>query len=336
MTTLRDVARHAGVSVSVVSAVINDSPHVRMSHSTRNRVLETIRELRYVPNHAARTLRMSRSGVAAVVVPEMSNPIFEEMVRGIHEAAESAGYVVLLGDAGWVQPDSDLLARLTGQGRVDGFLIRPSGTLNDEMIDQLAARGVPLVLLDGRRGGRKGSVALDDAAGTYAATTHLIELGHRDIGYLGGGTVGYANRRRETGYRTALRDSGIRRRHDWTHRLGFEPARGAQALRALMETDKRPTAAVVNNVTTALGVLAAAHDLGLAIPGDLSVVAIQDVPTAEYQRPALTCVRMPMYQLGYQGMEMLVRVLGGAPGQDTVITAPPPELVVRDSTAPPS
>lgn len=330
---MRDVAKHAGVSVSAVSAVINGSRYVRMTPQTRERVLDAIKATKYVPNHAARTLRLARSGVIAVIIPKISNPVFEEMLRGVQDAADELNNVVLLGDSDRVRPGSNLLDRLTTHGRVDGFLLFPSTTIDVKTIAELTERNVPVVVLAYSDAYSAATVGVDDARGFELATRHLIELGHTRIGFLGGLPDTHVSRREE-GYRRALREAGIRRRPEWTQQEGFTAQGAADALTSILELTKRPTALVVNNVTTAIGVLASAHDRGIDIPGDLSIVAYHDIPLAATIRPALTCVRMPMYEVGNRGIRMLARLLDGNTLEHHIIEEPAPELIVRSSTAP--
>jgi LacI family transcriptional regulator len=333
MTTLRDVAKRANVSISVVSAVLNGSRHVRTSAAVRDRVLRMVEELDYVPNHAARTLRLSRSGLVAAVIPTVSHPIYEHMLRGIQDAAESLGYVLILTEAARVRPGSDLLRRLIGEGRADGFLVRSPRVL--EPFDSLPRRKVPVVQLDAGGTSKVGSVRFDNQAGALEATSYLIGLGHERIGLVGGEADSPPERQRHKGFREALRAGGLTCRRRWIQRVGYSPEAGYQAAREVLDHPDRPTALLVNNSTTALGVLSAAADLGVAVPDELSVIGYHDISAAQYVRPALTTLRMPFYELGHAGQTMLAQLIDGERPHDIVVDDPPPQVIERGSTAPP-
>jgi DNA-binding LacI/PurR family transcriptional regulator len=330
VATLRDVAQRAGVSVSVVSAVVSPNRYVRMSQQTRERVLKAIAETNYVPNRAARTLRMARSGVLAVVVPKIGNPIFEDMLAGMQDAAEDLGNQILLAEANRVRPGSDLLSSLQGDGHVDGFLIRPTPTMDATVVHELVPRHVPTVVLDAWEHPEPAWINVDDEGGMRVATRHLIELGHERIGFLGAPVS-----RRVQGYRTAMDEAGLPIQRSWVITPGFSQDDGMSALTRALTAKRRVTAVVVNNVLTALGVLAAAHDHGVTIPQDLSVVALHDIVLADYARPALTCVRLPMYELGHRGVHALAEFVAGRRPPSGTIAEPAPQIVVRDSAAAP-
>lgn len=338
MTTLSDVARRAGVSVSLVSRVLNEDPALRVREDTRKRVLRVAAQMRYTANHTGRALRLSRSGALAMIVPDVNNAIFAELSRGVEDEADDAGYMVLLGRAERVQPDNDMLRRLVGEGRVDGCLLQRRDDLDDKALEQLLRRDFPVVIVNSaspRGAHMPSSVMLDDAAGARVATNHLLEQGHRRIGIVSGVPASGTAPRRERGFREALRDSGIRRREEWTTRLGYTADSGRDALRTIMSRPRRPTAVFVANVNAAFGVLAGAHELGIDVPGELSVIAFHDDWFASYTWPPLTAVRLPLYEMGRRGVRALIERLGGADRSDVTVDTPAPELVIRSSTAPP-
>lgn len=334
MATLREVAERAGVSKSLVSAALNGNPHVRMRPAVRERVLRTVAEMNYVPNHAARSLSLARSGLVATVMPHLINPVYEDMLRGIQDAAEAAGYVVLLTEASRVKPGTDLLRRLIDEGRADGLLIRSPSTL--EPFARLPWRKLPVVQLDAGTSTTQGTVRLDNAAGAAIATQHLIDLGHERIALIGGMRESHADRQRRRGYLMTLRAAGLTERRRWLRPDGYDPADGYRLTRELLTEGRiRPTAMVVTNSTTATGALAAAADLGVSVPDELSIIGLHDITPAKYLRPALTTVKMPIYELGTAGLGMLVGMIGGEPPGDLLVTDPAPQVISRESTAPP-
>jgi len=330
--TLGDVAQHAGVSISVVSRLLNGDPSLRIRDETRQRVLAAATRLRYTPNHAGRALRLSRSGAIALIVPDVNSAVFADLLRGVEAGADEHELIVLLGRAERVRTGSDVIRRLAGEGRVDGFLLQQQDDLDEEGLQQLVQRKAPVVLVNSGRVPGLSSVVLDDVAGARLATEHLLRLGHRRIGIVGGTATTYTARRRKKGYLAAMREAGVRARGDLRTDLGYTPDSGRVALASLLEGPEPPTALFVANVNAAFGVLAAAHERALNLPGDLSVVAMHDLWMANSTWPPLTTVRMPLYDLGLEAVRELVAQLNGSRPRQIVVQSPP-ELIVRASTA---
>lgn len=328
--TIKDVAKRAGVSTAVVSATITGrAKTVRMSEATRLRVEQAIVETGYRVNHAAKSLRVSRSGVIAAVVPKIANPIFEYAIRGMQAAAEEAGDVLLLADALWIEPGSHLMRRMAGTGMVDGFLLR-SAHLRSETIDELTGRSIPYVFLQTPFDDQRTSVWVDEAAGVGTAARHLLRLGHRRIALVGGPDAGP----RVEGYLTALGEFGVEPDPRLIDRVGFDPLAVGRSTTAILSAADRPTAMIIDNMVAAPGALAAIVDLGLRVPEDLSIVVYQDLPSADVMRPAPTTVRMPIYQAGARGYQMLSQVIDGKRVRSGLIKSPRPKLIDRRSTAP--
>lgn len=337
VATLSDVGELAGVSISVVSRLLNADPSLRIREETRQRVLAAATELRYTPNYAGRALRRSRSGAIALIVPDINSAVFADLLKGVEAGADEHDLIVLLGRAERVRAGGDVIRRLNGEGRVDGFLLQRQDDLDNEglhQLQQVQQRKPPVVLVNSGTVRGRPSVSLDDVGAARLATEHLLELGHRRIGIVGGTVTTYTARRREQGYRAAMRDAGVTVRTDLRTTLGYTPHSGRAALAALLERPKPPTALFVANVNAAFGVLAAAHARGLTLPADLSMVAMHDVWMADSTWPPLTTVRMPLYDLGLEAVRRLVAQLTGDAPQRVVVQSPP-ELIVRASTAPP-
>jgi LacI family transcriptional regulator len=336
VTTLSEIAQKAGVSVSLVSRLLNGDPQVRTRDDTRERVLQIAKEMKYTPNHAGRALRLARTKALALIVPDVSSPLFADLLAGAQDAADEAECTLLLGRSDRISDGSDTLRRLVGEGRVDGFVLQRDDDLSDQALENLVANDARFVLVTSRSPRRRGSVLLDDVAGAKVATEHLLSLGHTRIGLIGGIEMSDIARRREEGYRAALREAGIRRRESWTRRLGHGQVNAAIAIESLMNSEPRPTAVVVTNVNGAIGALTAVRGLGIEVPEDLSIVAYHDQWMAAHTCPPLTTVKMPYYEVGVQAVRSLTAQLAGEPAQDIVVRDPAPHLVLRASTAPPS
>lgn len=334
MVTLTDVAARAGVSVSAVSRVLSDSPTARVSESTRQRIREAAAELGYRPNFAARALKSSRTNVIAVVVPDLTNAIFAELMRGVEDEGHERGYLVLLARDEALAGQPEALARLIGEGRVDGALIQLSESIPLDRVRPLWEGGLPVVFVNSVPEEQAGSVVLEDAAGIALATEHLAALGHRRIGYIGGVTTSDSARRRHTGFLAAMDAAQLPTPAESMTALGYSPAQGGEALGRLLDAGA-PTAVVVANVNAALGALLEARRRGLRVPEDLSIVALHDAWTAENAWPPLTTVRMPLYELGRAGMRAVCDRIDGGPVLDVVVHDPAPELMLRGSTSAP-
>jgi LacI family transcriptional regulator len=334
--TQADVARRAGVSISVVSRELNGDPALRARPETRERIHRAVKDLGYAPSHAARSLRLSRAFAVGVLVPDLNNPIFKELIRGIDETAYELGYHVLMSRSEHLEPGADFLRKLAGEGRVDGFLIQRRDETDQREFAHLAESGGRPIVLMNSRWSRRGSVVHDDFGAARMATQHLLDLGHRDIALIGGDRHNYAAREREKGYLAAIHDAGMRRRSAWAVDRPYKPEAGRLALRDLCTVRKRrPTAVVVANIHAALGALEGAREVGLRVPDQLSVIAIHDWWISDYTRPKLTSVRLPQYHMGREAMRMLHDRLAGQDGVDITITDPGPVLMERGSTAPP-
>jgi LacI family transcriptional regulator len=267
-------------------------------------------------------------------VPDLTNAIFSELMRGVEEAAADLGYMVLLARAESMQPTAATMAKLVGEGRVDGVLVQVGDNMTSEDLAGILEGRIPAVLINSRREDHVGSVILPDEAGVAVAVTHLVELGHTSIGLVNGLPMTDSAQRRRTGFTQAMDAAGLPVNPDFVTSLGYDPQQGRTAMRALGALRNRPTALVVANVNAALGLLVEARALGIHVPNDLSIVAIHDAWTAENAWPPLTTVRMPLYELGKVSMAAIVDRIRSEAIEDFVVTDPAPELILRESTAP--
>ncbi len=328
---LRDVAARAGVSVSVVSRVLNEDPKLRIREETRARVLRAIDGTNYTHNHAARALRLRRSGAIALLIPDVTNAIFSEPSRGVAETAAEADLVVLLGRSEWLDAENNVVAKLSHQGRVDGFIIQLRDEERSTKVLDLLPVDAPAVVMNWHQHKGLSSVAMDDFEAARLATSFLVDLGHRSIGLIGGLPQTSTARARERGFRRALADAGIAMRRDWMTQFGYTPGAGRVALQHLLSAGTLPTCLVVANVNAAVGVLSAAHDAGLDVPEQLSIVAIHYTWIAEHTSPPLTTVRMPFYELGAAAARTLMGVIEGGGKHHVLVRDPPPVIMPRRS-----
>lgn len=332
MSSLREVAKEAGVSVSIASRALNGDPNARISDATKARVIAAAARLEYVPNERSRALRFSRSGAIALIVPDVTNAVFGDLAGGIRQVANSQGISVLLGQL-TDGSDPRALADMIGEGRTDGVVLQRAEGIDDAQLAALTRVRQPLVLFNSTLPGRPGSVALDDEGAVAIAVDHLGGMGHRRIGFIGGSPSHDAARRRLAGYRTAVASRGW---DELAIDAGWEAPAGAAAIGELLALADPPTAVIVASINAAVGAAGAALRAGVRIPEDLSVVSIQDNWIASAFFPALTAVRMPLAQAGATAARMVLSMVDGGAPSDVVITDPGPELIERASTAPPA
>jgi DNA-binding LacI/PurR family transcriptional regulator len=324
--TAHDVARRAGVSQPTVSLVLSGNPRARVAEPTRERVLAAAQELGYRPNLLARGLVSQRSFSLGVVVPNLGNPFFTEVVSGVERVAAEAGYAVLLCDTRQTPAArhlEGLRARL-----IDGVILDP-GSASGVPRELLAELNV--VVVD-EAGGDLPGVASDVEGTGRLAAAHLLSLGHRRMGFIGPATDSRVFRLRERGYVATLREAGVSIPSPWLRRGAATLAGGAAAMRELLQQPTRPTAVFCANDLTALGALKACHQAGVRVPADLSVVGCDDIDMAVVVTPELTTVRVPARGLGARAARMLVALIEGRPSRPG--GALPVELAVRGTTGP--
>ena len=330
--TLIDVASAAGVDVSTVSRVLSGNTSQRVSDETRERILACAKQLDYQPNIAARSLRVSRTFSLGIAVPQLDNPVFSQMIIGAERGARANGYSLLIAHIEEGGGDADAYARLARANRVDGLLVT---TLDDNSVVLKAAKQakVPFVMLNRQVQGVRNSIRFDVALAARIAMDHLIGLGHRRIAHLSGQLNPSTGIGRFAGYRDALIAAGLPVDPALVAVSGYTIKGGADAMREILSRPgPRPTAVFPLTLLAATGAMMALHEHGIRVPQDMSVVTVHDGPIAEAMFPPLTTVRMPVEQMGYDGVVGLIELIRG---ERKVVdaTLAPLELVVRGSTA---
>jgi LacI family transcriptional regulator len=329
---MKDVAAVAGVSIGTVSNVLN-RPHL-VSEATRLRVQAAIVELGFVRNETARQLRAGQSRTIAYVVMDAANPFFNDVARGVEEAARAEGMVVYLCNSNQDgSREREYLERLREQ-RVQGVLITPIDP-GGERLAEMPGRGMPVVLVDCQSvGDAQCSVAVDDVLGGELAMTHLLETGHERIAFVGGPTTVQQVRDRFEGARkaTVAADRPIELVRMETEAMTVAEGRRAGERLVGLPASQRPTAAFCANDLLALGLLQAMTRQGLSVPKDLAVVGYDDIEFAEAAAVPLTSVRQPRELLGRTAARLLLEEASGEASHKHQQVRFRPELVVRAST----
>jgi LacI family transcriptional regulator, galactose operon repressor len=337
MASITEVARLAGVSAATASRVVSAADYP-VSAATRERVLEAARALDYVPNALARGLLKSRVPVVAVIVHDITDPYFAEVVRGVEDAASAAGFLVITCSSERDAERERSYVRLLRSMRAAAVVFAGSGLddpeLNEEMDRHLAAMradGAAVVHLSPHAGGAP-EVSVDNAAGIAAMVAALAGLGHRRIAFLAGPHSLFVARERLAGYRRGLAEAGIAADERLVVHTAFDADGGALGVDLLRASGAAFTAICCANDLLALGALQRLAALGIAVPEAVSVAGFDDVPTAALTAPSLSTVRLPLRDMGRLGFEQAdARLAGEMPDPVRL----PTTVVLRGSTAAP-
>ncbi len=330
MTTMRDVAQQAGVSISTVSHVVNNSRNV--SEDARSRVLLAMQMLDYKPNALAQNLRRQQTFTIGMIVPDIANPFFAEIARGIEDASFEQDHSVILcntdGDIGKQATHTDLLIK----NQAAGILFVAAG-ISTELVEGLQARRVPLVVVDREVPGvRVDTVLTNHLQGGRLATQYLFDLGHRRIACISGGSDLSPSAERLTGYEQVLQENGLLMEESLVVRGDFQYDSGYRAMQQLLTLADRPTAVFACNDLMAIGAISAATEGGLRVPQDLSIVGFDDVRLASFTNPPLTTIAQPKYEIGVVALEMLLARAQNLAAPARLVRLDT-ELIVRRSTA---
>lgn len=332
--SLMDIARHAGVSPATVSRVLNNTAPVR--ESVRERVLNSLTALHYEPP-PARTSSSTLQNTIALLIPDILNPFFPEIVRGVQDEASLGGYLPLLLDtAEDPQREQQFLRMLTSQP-ISGIIVCGSRISLQDFVAVRTRQRIPIVLLN-RTVHRSdvSCVMVDMENATYRATRHLLDLKHTRIAYLPGPATSEQSTARRHGIEKAMAEVGLTLRDEWCPVSFPNVDGGFQAMSALLTLapDARPTAVIAYNDIMALGVLHAIRAHRLRVPEDISVIGMDDISMAAHTNPPLTTIAQPKYRIGRLAMQILRRMIQGHPPPEDGYTLIESSLIVRESTAP--
>jgi LacI family repressor for deo operon, udp, cdd, tsx, nupC, and nupG len=322
---IREVAEAAKVSVATVSRTLQ-MPDV-VAPQTRARVQAAIERLGYRPNAQARMLRTARTHVIVALVPDISNPFFSEVIRGIEQVAHQNGYSVLLGDTQNSRVREKAYAELLATRQADGLI-----TLLAHIPPIVISASLPVVnACEYVKDKSITSVYVDNVAAAREAVEYLLTLGHRDIAFVTGPMDSPISIDRDQGYEEALQRAGIKRNRKLTAIGDFSVEAGIRAVDTLLAKKFRFTAVFCSNDEMAIGAMRAIKSNGLRVPEDVSVIGFDDIRFARYMDPPLTTVAQPKDELGREAMSMLIELLRGSdmPARKRIL---PTQLVVRGST----
>ncbi|WP_217592312.1 catabolite control protein A [Cohnella sp. GbtcB17] len=330
--TIYDVAREAGVSMATVSRVVNNNPNVKPQ--TRKKVYEAIERLGYRPNAVARGLASKKTTTVGVVIPDIANANFAEVARGIEDIANMYHYNIILCNADKRKEKEIRVINTLLEKQVDGLLFM-GGVVTDEHIQAFNTSNVPIVLCATTdEKGTMPSVDIDHETAAYDAVRKLIDEGHTRIAMISGTLQDPANGfARYQGYKRALEESGIAFEESLVRVGNYRYESGIEAAQYFLELAERPTAIFAATDEMAIGAIHGIQDAGLSVPGDISVIGVDNIRLASMVRPLLTTVAQPMYDIGAVSMRLLTKLMKKENVEQARVTLHH-ELIVRNSVAP--
>jgi DNA-binding LacI/PurR family transcriptional regulator len=325
---IREVARRARVSTATVSRTINGSDKV--TPETKERVQRAIEELGFYPNTWARALGSGRSSLYGLIISDITNPFFPELVKSFEDIAVQNGQEVLVANTNYDPARIELCVSRMLQRKVDGVAIMTS-EMDARLITEFQSRGIPLVFLDtGTAENLTSNIVVDYATGVDAAVEHIAGLGHTRIGFISGPMTLRSARVRREAFIGCLQKRGIGA--DWIEEGNHQVDGGHDAMTRLLGRRTRPTAILASNDMTAIGALGTLHERGLRVPEDISIVGFDDIQISAFTQPALTTVRLSRDEIARTAFRALYSSRqDGGKGTEYAVR---PTLVVRRSTGP--
>lgn len=332
--TMKQIAEEASVSLGTVSHVMSGNVHVRPK--LKRRVMEAVRNLGYQPSLIARDLRRNKTSIIGMVIPDITNPFFPAVVRGVEDVAYQNSFRLILCNTDDDSGKEKSYLRELYSYRIAGLVLIPTVNSHIVDLDELQSSKVPVICLDRRPADwERDSVTVDNVHGAFAATSHLIKLGHKTIALITGSQQLDTAAARLEGFRSAIRKAKLEIAPEYIQEGRFDRLSGYEKIRILLQQRPRPTAVVCSNDLVAIGVLSGLREAGLRCPEDVSVIGFDDIEVSELTDPSLTTVFQPGYQMGAKGAAQLIkRIRGDAeePAQRIIL---PTELKIRHSAAPP-
>ncbi|MFZ3078469.1 MAG: LacI family DNA-binding transcriptional regulator [Bellilinea sp.] len=337
-TTIKDIAKRTGVSHSTVSRALRGDPLI--SFETARRIRQAADEMAYLPSAAARSLKTNRSQVLGVIVSSIDDPFFSEIVFGVEEAAQEAGYRLFIAASQHDPAREQKIVQAMMEHRTDGVIIC-SSSFSPDQGRQLLEYGFPIVVVN-HQGAENFhySIFHDDVDGSRQVTRHLIELGHQRIAYLGNSLSGRTTLDRLTGFKAEMQSAGLTIPNAYIHHVaGNGPQFGLDGIEQLLTLNQPPTAVVCFNDMLAMGVLKGCRMAGLIVPDDISVTGFDNITFSAYTHPPLTTFDQPKQSIGTEAARLLLDLLDTNPNgavfqpKEIVLKG---KLLVRNSTAAPA
>lgn len=331
IVTIRDVAKVAGVSISTVSHVVNETRYV--SPELINRVRYVMKKLDFEPNLLASSLKTRKTGTIGLVVSDSSNLFFAFMQTYIENILTSHGLSLVVSNSHYDLEKETEVLRMMRAKRVDGILVVPENT-DSRYMESIDRSGIPIVIIEREiQGARLDSVLIDNTLGSFNATEYLIKLGHERIGYLDRLVDKSHSVQRKKGYLSALKKHNIKIIDKLIIRSGFSCEDGYKAGKYFLDLDERPSAILTFGDFAALGAMRYIFDNGLSVPENMSIVGFSDMPICTFTRPSLTTIQYPVLEIAEASCNILISRIKNTSGFDKNKVVLKPKLIIRESTA---
>jgi DNA-binding LacI/PurR family transcriptional regulator len=326
---IKEVAKRARVSTATVSRTINEPAKVRPN--TAERVRKAIADLNFYPNTHARTLVSGRSRMVGLIVSDITNPFFPELVKSFESHAVQNGLEVILGNTDYSPERMAGCVRRMVERKVDGVAIMTSEADPDVLVE-LSRKNIPTVILDtGQSGALTANVVIDYGQGIHEALHHLVGLNHRHIAFIAGPQYLASARTRQMAFLAGMKQAGIPIQSGMIVQGDHKIEGGTQAMKALLQLPLRPTAVIASNDMMAIGALSAIHDAGLKVPEDISIVGFDDIAFARMTQPPLTTVALSREQLAIMALSAIENLIAQNSAEHLEYSLPT-RLVIRNST----
>lgn len=330
MTTIKDIARKAGVAPSVVSRALNNKYGVK--DSTKKLILKLAQEMNYYPNIAARSLVTRKTETIGIMMADISEPYYSQLIRGMEYIANQTGYTLLFSNSYESVEHNRVLQKMINAERVDGIIIVGSNIQEKNFSLTLLEEKIPFVLVERSFSDpRVNCIWVDNVTGAYLATKHLIEKGHRKIAHITGNLYFQVALDRIEGYKKALQESGIKYSEELVVSGNFTCQGSYKAMKEILRHHPYCTAVFAANDSMAYGALQAIAEVGLTIPDDIAIIGFDDLEFSSLTNPPLTTIHQPRYEMGQKSLELLIAILRGEQENGAKICLNP-EIVIRCST----
>ncbi|MGO9409575.1 MAG: LacI family DNA-binding transcriptional regulator [Spirochaetia bacterium] len=301
--TIKDIARQARVSYATVSRAFSNKG---VNPKTRARILEIAKRLNYTPNGIARGLVTKRTNTIGLILPDITNPFYPEVARGVEDGAKEHGYSVFLCNTNWERERENQYIRLLMERRVDGLIISPGSNVVDPVQERLTSATRVVYACEVPRKTDRSYVAIDNVRGGFLATKHLIEAGYGKIGFIGGIIEAGSTDERLEGYKLAFERYGLPVDERFIRLEHFDQNSGARVIKEMIDSGDFPRAVFAENDLLALGVIQGVRSAGLSVPEDVAVIGFDDIPIASFQEVQLTTVLQPKYEIGKTAVKILL------------------------------
>ncbi|MDR1519567.1 MAG: LacI family transcriptional regulator [Planctomycetota bacterium] len=318
--TIKDVARAANVSITTVSRVMNNDPY-SVNNETRERIKTVIKEMNYIPNAMARGIRVDRTKTIGLIIQDINNPYYPGIVRGVENAAQKAGFSLILADTQRSRSRIRQYLELMREKRVDGLVMAGGGIIRGaDECRFFSSGGISTVVIGKPVMPDVVSVEVDNVAGGRLACEFLLESGHRNIASIIGAANSSTSIDREAGYRRALAANGIAPDKKWVVRGNFVYEGGYAAIDKLpLDGGSKITAIFAQNDLMAIGAINALVNKGYRVPEDISIIGFDGIPSAAYFMPSLTTLQIPFQEMGKKAVDILVRLMNGRRVETTTV-----------------